>query len=453
MLLGVACLKKSVLVLVVCALTSLTLSCGGYNGSSTSTTGTTGLKFRAVISQDVQGVIFAGLIIIDASKDRRAPVQAIGNSLLPATMFESNDRKLTLAISSSGSSFGVLDNVKEAMSVTNVALPGATESAVIAVDNTKAYFAVPTAPIPGGGTAGGIFISSLSAANTLILPIPAVHYLAQSGDGSRLLAFSDNSDSVTVVSPFNIQPGQKNATCNPPILPPPNPPPSVVCQTVSGFDRPVAGFFSSDNTQAWILNCGPECGGVQASVQTLDLHDPANPVAGVATPLPGGATVGFIKGQTMYVAGNPPTGSNNCSGGPTTAATTCGRLTIVDLTSLSATPIQPVAVIPDGYHTKIDISGDGQLFVGSRTCTNIIPVNTGDEQRGCLAIYNTNNGNLVIPPDNGDVTGLQPVTNRTVFYVVEGGQFRIYDTTTDKIYTVASINILGNAVDVKLIDF
>ncbi len=447
MLLGVACLRKTVLVLVVCALIGLTLSCGGYNSGSSSTGGTSGLKFRALVSQDVQGVIFAGMIIIDASKDRRAPLQPIGNALLPAMMVESNDRKLTLAISSSGSSFGVMDNVKETMTVTGVALPGATESAVIAVDNTKAYFAVPTAPIPGGGTAGGIFISSLSAADTPILPIPAAHYLAQSGDGSRLLTFSDNSDAVTVVSPFNIQPGQRNATCNP------TPPDPAVCQVVSGFDRPIAGFFSSDNTQAWILNCGPECGGVQASVQTLDLHDPANPVAGVATPIPGGATVAFIKGQTMYVAGNPPTGSNTCTGGPTTAATTCGRLTIVDLTALSATPVQPTAVIPDGYHTKIDISGDGQLFVGSRTCSNIVPANPGDEHRGCLAIYNTNNGNLIIPPDNGDVTGLQPVTNRTVFYVVEGGQFRIYDTTTDKIYTVASINILGNAVDVKLIDF
>jgi hypothetical protein len=442
MLLGVACLRKTVLVLVVCALTSLTLSCGGYNNGSSSTSGTSGLKFRALLSQDVQGVIFAGLIVIDAKKDLRAPLQPIGNSLMPAMMVESNDRKLTLAISSSATTFGVLDNVKEAMSVNGVALPGATESAVIAVDNTKAYFAVPTARIPGGGTAGGIFISSLTAADTALLPISAAHYLAQSGDGSRLLTFSDNSDSVTVVSPFNIQPGQRNAICIP-----------AVCQAVAGFDRPIAGFFSSDNTQAWILNCGPECGGVQASVQTLDLHDPANPVAGPATPIPGGATVGFIKGQTMYVAGNPPIGSNTCTGGPTTAATTCGRLTIVDLRSLSTTPVQPVAVIPDGYHTKIDISDDGQLFVGSRTCTNIVPVNTGDEQRGCLAIYNTNNGNLIIPPDNGDVTGLQPITNRTVFYVVEGGELRIYDTTTDKIYTVASINILGNAVDVKLIDF
>ena len=443
MLLGVACLKKTVLVLVVCALTSLTLSCGGYKGSSSSSTGTSGLKFRAVVSQDVQSIISSGLIIIDASKDLRAPVPPIGGTLLlPAMMVESNDRKLTLAISSSGSSFGVMDNVKEAMSVSGVALPGATESAVISVDNTKAYFAVPTAPVPGGRGEGGIFISSLRAADTSILPIPSAHYLAQSGDGSRLLTFSDNSDSVTVVSPFNIQPGQRNAICTP-----------AVCQAVAGFDRPIAGFFSSDNTQAWILNCGPECGGVQASVQTLDLHDPANPVAGPATPIPGGATVGFIKGQTMYVAGNPPPRLNTCAGGPTTSATTCGRLTIVDLTSLSTTPVQPTAAIPDGYHTKIDISGDGRLFVGSRTCTNIVPVNTGDEQRGCLAIYNTNNGNLIIPPDNGDVTGLQPITHRTVFYVIEGGELRIYDTTTDKIYTVASINILGNAVDVKLIDF
>jgi len=38
-------------------------------------------------------------------------------------------------------------------------------------------------------------------------------------------------------------------------------------------------------------------------------------------------------------------------------------------------------------------------------------------------------------------------------YVVEGGQLRIYDTTTDKIYTLVTIDILGNAVDVKLADF
>ncbi len=54
------------------------------------------------------------------------------------------------------------------------------------------------------------------------------------------------------------------------------------------------------------------------------------------------------------------------------------------------------------------------------------------------------------------MTGLQPITNRTIMYVVEGGELRIYDTTTDKISVQnnnASVDIFGNAVDVKLIDF
>lgn len=441
-------MRKSVLVLVGLVVANLILvSCGGSSSGATRTT--TGLKFRALLSQDVTAGTFlsAGLLIIDANKDLRASL--VGSSVQPAQMVLSNDKKLTLAVGNTFTSFEVMDNVQEKVTIPNVPLPGPTDNVVISIDNTKAYAAVPTASVPGGGSAGGIAIARLSTGSTTTttLPIPSVHYLAQSGDGSKLLAFSDNSDVVTVVSPFNLVAGAKNATCNP------APPDPVVCTYAAGFDRPIAGFFNSDNTQAWILNCGPECGGGQASVQVLDLHDPANPVAGAITPIPGGATVGFIKGHTLYVAGNPPAGADTCAGGPTTAATTCGRLTIVDLTALSVTPVQPVAVIPDGYHTKIDISGDGQLFVGSRGCTNIVPVNPGDEHRGCLAILNTNNGNLIIPPDNGDVTGLQPITDRTEFYVVEGGELRIYDTTTDKLSTQHSIDVFGHAVDVKLIDF
>ena len=442
MLLGVACLKRCLLVLVV-ILTGVTLISCGSSSKSTSTTGqTSGLKFRALVSQDVQSaVVSPGLLIIDAQNDLRANVGAINSGTFePTMMVVSNDRKITVAVNIDQKSLEVMDNIKESISGT-VPLPGTTESVVISVDNATGYAAVPNAPVPGGGSTGAIAVIGLNAGgSSSTLPVPGVHYIAQSGDGSKILAFSDNSDAVTIVSPFNIVAGQKNATCAP-----------DVCTSVAGFDRPVFGFFSSDNTQAWILNCGPECGGAQASVQRLDLvHNTAGP----PTPIPGGGTVGFMHNQTLYVAGNPPVGSNTCAGGPTTAATTCGRLTVVNISSLpQATPIQPTAVIPDGYHTHIDISGDGQLFVGSRNCTNIVPMNPGGEQRGCLAILNTNNGNLIIPPDNGDVTGLQPITNRTVFYVVEGGELRIYDTTTDKIFLLKSIDIFGNAIDVKLIDF
>ena len=461
MRLGALRLKRASFSFLFLLTTCLVLvSCGGYSNRSGGSSGgtTSGLKFRALVSQDISSIASApGMIIIDAQKDIRANRAAIGGSalFLPGAMTVSNDRKITVSISDTNNQIEVLDNTKEAVSgVTQ--LPGTTESLAISPDNTTAYTAMPNAPVAGGGTSGGVGLVNLTTAGTPpVLPIPGAHFVSLSGDGSKLLVFSDNADlsqlgtdanvqTVTVVSPFNIVAGQKNATCNPA---PPNP---VVCQYVTGFDHPIAAFFSSDNTQAWILNCGPECGGTQASIQSLDL---IHLTAGPPTLLLGGATVGLISGQTMYVAGNPPTGSNDCAGGPATAATSCGRLTTINLSSLPAAPIQPSQIIPDGYHNQIAISEDGQLFVGSRGCTNIVPANPGDEQRGCLAILNTNNGNLVIPPDNGDVTGLQPITRRTVFYVVEGGEVRIYDTTTDKLYTVTSIDIFGNAVDVKLIDF
>ena len=40
---------------------------------------------------------------------------------------------------------------------------------------------------------------------------------------------------------------------------------------MGGFDRPVQAFFSSDDNTAYVVNCGAECGGTQASVQKLDL--------------------------------------------------------------------------------------------------------------------------------------------------------------------------------------
>jgi hypothetical protein len=175
-----------------------------------------------------------------------------------------------------------------------------------------------------------------------------------------------------------------------------------------------------------------------------------------------GATVRFMVKQTLYVAGTATaapgstTQPDNVCTGITTAAPKCGRLDVVDLPSMTLTN---TLVITDGYHTQMNIQ-DGQLFIGSSLCSNVVPPAspaTG-EQRGCLTIVNTvpstiTQSNVVFPPDNGDVTGLQPITNRTIMYVVEGGQLRIYDTTTDKIYTVVTIDILGNAVDVKLADF
>jgi hypothetical protein len=452
MLLGALRLNRVGVVLVVLLLTGFGLvSCGGKSNASPSAS--SGLKFRAFVSQDVtlSSLLSPGLLVIDATKDLRASLISggLGASFFPGKMFLSSNRGTTLAINSVGTAITIVNNRTETVTSTiNLPAPGATESLAISVEGNTAYAAVPNLSIPVGPP-GGIEVLTLSGSSAGIsgtVPIPSAHNVVESGDGSKLLVFSDNSNDVTIVYPFNIVAGQ-SSTC-------PTGGTTPTCQVVHGFDRPVYAFFSSDGTQAWVLNCGPECGGTQASVQVIDL---VNGVAGALVPVPGGATVGFVQNQTLYVAGNPAPPNNTCAG-ITTAAPTCGRLTVVDMPSLSLVP-NGTAVITDGYHTNMNM-GNGQLFIGSRLCSNVVPrpAPATGEQRGCLTIVNTlvslaTSGAVIFPPDNGDVTGMTPITDRTVFYVVEGGELRIYDTTTDKIYAVASIDVFGQAIDVKQVDF
>lgn len=455
MRLGVPSLKRAILALAVLLGLSLALVCCG--GGSPTSTSTSGLKFRVFVSQDVQasvGVVTVSpaLIIINALTDAQTTFRiggGLGGAFRPTMMVLSNNRQTTLAVSYSGTQVEVVNNTAESVTTGSpINLPGATESVVISPDATLGFAAVPAAPISEGTQGqvppGAVVVMNLSNQSvTASVPVPGAQYVAESGDGSKILVLSNNSnylDTVTIMSPFNIVSGQENSTC-----------PANVCTTVSGFDRPVYAFFSSDNSQAWILNCGAECGGQQASVQVLDL---ATRTAGAKVTVDA-ATVGFIQNQTMYVAGTPPAPGNSCTG-VTTAAPTCGRLNVVDLPSMTVTNR---LVIADGYHTHMDMGG-GQLFIGSKQCFNILPPTppaTG-EQRGCLTIVDTlpspvTQVDVVFPPDNGDVTGMTPITNRTVFYVVEGGELRIYDTNTDKIYVSTSIDIFGNAVDVKQVDF
>jgi hypothetical protein len=207
--------------------------------------------------------------------------------------------------------------------------------------------------------------------------------------------------------------------------------------TIPGFDHPVWGIFSADDSLAYIFNCGPQCGGSAASISVLNLNTQA-----IDSVIPvSAATHGIIVGSTLYVAGTAP--GTPCLSG--TAATSCGTLSMVDLGSLTVTG---TAEITDGYHTRMEVAG-GQILIGARNCTNLNV--SGGEVRGCLSIFNPSNSKVVVPPDNGDVTGIQPITNRTAVYVCEGGNLRIYDTGTDALQTT-QIDIIGQAIDVKLVD-
>jgi hypothetical protein len=89
------------------------------------------------------------------------------------------------------------------------------------------------------------------------------------------------------------------------------------------FDRPRKAVFSADGSTAYVLNCGPECGGTNASISLLPvapmifligqqsglLPCNASPCTNTHTlpitniPIAGGASNALVDSSTMYVVG------------------------------------------------------------------------------------------------------------------------------------------------------
>ncbi len=373
------------------------------------------------------------LNMVDGQLDLISPsvISVVSSIPMPGPMVLFPNKKFTLVFSTSNNAIGLVNNVTQNLQSTNGATPaislaGFSESIVVAPDNSTGFAAVPTAPVTGQAPGVVNVLNFSSVAITATIPVPGARFLVQSHNGNRVLVLGGNPNTVTVLTPSLIgTSGDPRVDVQSPL-----------------FDHPVWGAFSSDDSTAYILNCGPECGGTTASVTLFDIN---SNLPGPTIPVDAG-TIGLLAGNTLYVAGTKP--GTTCLGSTTsTAATTCGEVSAVDLAALT---VSSTATITDGYHNQIALGANNQLFIGARTCTIInIPAsgnNTG-EVRGCLSIFDTGKSSVVVPPAVGDVTGIQPITRRTVVYVVQNGQLDIYDTTTDKLQTT-QVNIIGQAVDV-----
>lgn len=417
-------------VLLACAgLVSCSGGMGSPNGQQTS-----GLTFRAFVSNPLHPLPSGGggpvLNIIDATLDMQSPFLVNLSGIQgPGLMTESPNLAFTMVFDSGTNSISLVDNAREApavgasgMNLASATIPGPTESMVIGADNGTGYIAVPTAPQTNPqGPPGGIIVLNLASASILAnVPVPSARYVVISHNGNRVLAFGDNSTNVVVIAPSLIATNTDPRTF------------------VGGFDNPVWGVFSSDDTTAYIFNCGSECGGTAASISVLDLN--TNTIT-ATVPVPA-ATYGMLNGNTLYVAGSPP--GNPCPSG--TAVPTCGVLTILDVSTGIPVVTNSVA-IADGYHSRMELASNGRVYAGSKNCTAAIGV------RGCLSIFNTATTAVVVPPAQGDVTGIAPVTGRDVVYVCEGGVFYAYLTTTDQLeQLITPLVITGMAVDVKVVD-
>jgi hypothetical protein len=440
--------RASLTIILLLAACLILLSCGSSNPSTSSNTVTSGLKFRAFITNPLNPASGGGgtpvVNIVDAAKDVLSPafIALASSGLADAGMMAlSPNSQFSLIYSPSSNNLLVVSNSAESVAsisgttaLSPVALPATTESFFFWIDNRTAFVALPSAPVTGQSPGLVDRIDTGTASITAKIPIAGARYVFGSHNGNRILALSEATGTVTVIAPSLIgDPTQS------PLTP-------VCC-----FDHPAGAVFSADDSTAYILECGPECGGTTAAVTLLDLSTNT-----ITQSIPvDGATAALISGSTLYVAGTPPTpmGGNTCTG-TTTAATNCGRLDVVNLSSNAVTSS---AVITDGYHSLMQLGGNGQLFIGATNCTNITQSSgsTG-EVRGCLSIFNTSSSAVVVPPQNGDVTGIAPITSRSIVYVCQNGGFFIYDTTTDMLKVFPSNmqapSIIGRAVDVKLVD-
>lgn len=374
------------------------ISCGGGGSSAASLNVTSGLKFRAFVSNSFS----SQLDIVDASKDV-LDTHTINVGSQPGLMAVTPDKTVTLVFNAGTHNISVVGNATEQEGGT-IGLPDFTESLVPSADSGRAFAAIPNEGVFGQPNGAVDVLNIIGFFKITSISVPGAHYLSLSNDGTRLLVFSDNSDNVTVINTNRI--GL-----------------SGVATVVPGFDRPVAGVFSSDGSQAFILNCGPECGGKSASVTVLNM---SNNTVGRTVPVEA-ATVGLLNGTTLFVAGTP-------SG---TAAH--GTVQAVDTGAMTAGAAIPIS---NGFHNRIAM-GNNFVFIGARTCSNLTS--------GCLSILNTTANTATSDSPNGDVTGIQPITNRNIMYVVEGGELRIFDTTTGQL-SPTQIDITGKAIDVKLVD-
>jgi hypothetical protein len=228
------------------------------------------------------------------------------------------------------------------------------------------------------------------------------------------------------------------------------------------FDRPVKAVFSADGGTAYILNCGPECGGTTASVSSMPIAPmiflvsqqsgtlpTQSALNGNTIAIPGGASNALPDGYTLYVVGQQPQQVQ----GQTLFA---GNLTVVTLPAGSATTMTAAAPISisdgaPGAVSRMLEADDNTLWIGMTKCTNGVRAATGLPY-GCLTMVNTSTNTATLLPYIGDATGIAGVTGLHKVYTAEGGQVYIYSTVDGSAKDNQYVTVTGTAYDVAYMD-
>ena len=453
-----------------------------------------GLANRVLIAIQNPGAGTAGaLTIVDAFYDIRykynststAPAFNISgySGALPVTI-QNMPEELQGAVYSSGSG-GSLTLVNYAGEKTNGTVGGlnGTSSSVFVTRNGSFVFAANQA-------SHVLTVASQSNSASYPLSLPGVYRVSVNPGGSAALAFVQNSNYIYY--PRQLSPAQTiNYSGGPSAWPkaavdcePQNAPAWCLFQAQSPdnidatgtpygapltFDRPIKAVFSADGGTAYVLNCGPECGGSKASVTRFPVAPliyitgkasgvlptatstpnaqcgTVNLVAG-CTPILGGASNALIASPTLYVVGQQQMPDGLWS----------GQLTVVNLPSGSATNLTPAAQVgisdgAPGATSRMILADDNTLWIGMTNCINGERASK-NQPYGCLTMVNTTTNAATLLPYNGDATGIAAVTGLHKIYTAEGGQVYIYSTVNGTSIDNQYVTVVGTAYDVAYMD-
>jgi hypothetical protein len=408
-----------------------------------------GILNRVLIAVQNPGALTKGTLeIVDAYYDiRHSFNNKVGSFAIsgysgadPQTIQNMPEEQLGGVYGAGDGSYALLSYASEKQTTT-LTVNGASSSIFISRDQRYVFAA--------NQASHTLTVQDRSLGTSYGLNLPNVYRVSINPSGSAALAFVQ--DSNLIYSVYKLQANQQ-APANAEDCEPQNLPVYCLVPVPGTFDRPTKAVFSPDGTTAWILNCGPECGGVQASVSFLPVAGiiiqsgapipPGAPTAVTATvPVPGGTTDAIANGNLLYLAGQQLQPDGYFAG-------------FLSILNTSTNQVTGTYSISDGTHLKMLFADDNTLFVGSLLCTQGERYHQGATTNlGCLTMFNTSSNSVtMIDSYKGDATGIAAVTGLHKIYTAEGGQVYIYNTTNGIAMDNSQVSVVGTAYDVAYMD-
>ncbi len=434
-----------------------------------------GLLHRVLIAiQNPSSFTRGALEFVDAYYDIRYAYDNINKTYsitgyagaLPVTIQNMPEEQTGAVYGSGDGSLTFINYAKEATNGNVSGLNGVSSSVFVTRSQVYAFAASPSAHV-----VTAIDRSTSQEAN---LSLPGVYRVSVNTGGSVALAFVQNSDYVyymrqlTAAQTITYAGGPGNWPKAAVDCEPQNAPLWCLLQVQSPdnidstgnyygaplkFDRPIKAVFSSDGGTAYILNCGPECGGTASSVTPLAVNplifqigqqSGTLPKTGSLSfiPIPGGSSNALVVGSTMYVVGQQLQPDGLFTGNLT-------ALNLLNNTAGSATPISDG--FPGGV-SRMLLADDNTLWIGMTKCNNGERFAKG-QPYGCLTMFNTSTNSVtMIEPYLGDLTGIADVEGLHKVYVAQGGQVYIYSTHDGSAINNQYVTVTGTAYDVAYMD-